>query len=226
MPHGIELHSSTTDLDLADRGQSAVGDPVKRWFDLTLATAALLLLLPSLCLIALAIKLADCGPVLYHHRRIGKDGVPFDCLKFRTMVVDADRLLMGHLAANRAAAREWEEKWKLTADPRVTVLGRVLRKSSLDELPQLFNILKGEMSIVGPRPIVAEEMPKYGNCLAHYLRVRPGLTGLWQISGRNDLDYSNRVQLDRHYVECWSFWRDLGIILGTVRVLLTTRGCY
>lgn len=203
-----------------------VGGTAKRCFDIGAAGIALVCLLPLLCLIALAIKLIDPGPVLYRHRRVGRDGKPFDCLKFRTMVVDADEVLRRHLAANRDAAREWEEKQKLTEDPRTTPLGITLRKSSLDELPQLLNILKGEMSVVGPRPIVSAEVPKYGECIDHYVRARPGLTGPWQVSGRNDIGYSSRVQLDRQYVEAWSFWRDLVIIVATVRVVVTARGCY
>jgi exopolysaccharide production protein ExoY len=202
-----------------------VGGHTKRCFDIGAAAAAILFLLPLFCLIALAIKLMDRGPVLYRHRRIGRDGVPFDCLKFRTMVLD-DQVLRRHLAANREAAAEWEAKQKLTEDPRITALGAVLRKSSLDELPQLFNILKGDMSIVGPRPIVAAEMPKYGDCIAHYLRARPGLTGPWQVSGRNDVDYGSRVELDRDYVESWAIRRDFLIIVKTVRVVVTARGCY
>jgi exopolysaccharide production protein ExoY len=142
------------------------------------------------------------------------------------MVLGSDQILRRHLAANREAAREWETKQKLTDDPRITPLGAVLRKSSLDELPQLFNILRGDMSIVGPRPIVAAEMSKYGDCLPHYLRARPGLTGPWQVSGRNDVDYSSRIRLDRDYVERWAIRRDLLIIVKTVRVVMTARGCY
>jgi exopolysaccharide production protein ExoY len=205
---------------------SAVGGRSKRCFDIGAAATAILCLIPLFCLIALAIKLMDRGPVFYRHRRIGRDGMQFDCLKFRTMAVDADQVLHRHLAANRDAAREWEEKHKLTDDPRITSLGIVLRKSSLDELPQLLNILKGEMSVVGPRPIVVAEVPKYGDCMGHYLRARPGLTGPWQVSGRNDVGYESRVQLDRQYVESWSFRRDLVIICATIRVVVTARGCY
>jgi lipopolysaccharide/colanic/teichoic acid biosynthesis glycosyltransferase len=134
--------------------------------------------------------------------------------------------LRHYLAANPDAAREWQQNHKLKCDPRITSLGAVLRKTSLDELPQLFNIVKGEMSLVGPRPIVLNEIPKYGECITHYMRARPGLTGAWQISGRNDVDYARRVWLDTEYVENWSFGRDLAIIVSTFRVVLTSRGCY
>ncbi len=204
----------------------AVGGRAKRWFDVAGALAAIILLLPLCCLIALAIKLWDRGPVLYRHRRIGLNGAPFDCLKFRTMVVDSDAALRRYLAANSDAAREWEALHKLKHDPRITALGAGMRKTSLDELPQLINILKGEMSFVGPRPIVAAEVPKYGECIGQYLRARPGLTGLWQVSGRNDVDYTTRVALDRRYIERWSFWRDLTIIATTVRVVVTSRSGY
>jgi exopolysaccharide production protein ExoY len=205
---------------------SVVGGFVKRWFDVTGAAGAILLLLPLFCLIALAIKLWDRGPVFYRHRRVGLNGSTFDCLKFRSMVINADEVLMRHLATNRDAAREWEDSHKLKRDPRITPLGSSMRKTSIDELPQLLNILKGEMSFVGPRPIVAAEVPKYGTCIDHYLRARPGLTGPWQVSGRNDVDYTTRVALDRQYVEDWSFRRDLVIIAKTARVVVSARGCY
>jgi len=204
----------------------ALGGAAKRSFDLIGAIAAITLLLPLFCLVALMIKLSDHGPVFYRHKRVGLNGSSFDCLKFRTMAVDADQALQRHLAANRDAAHEWQELRKLKNDPRVTRLGHTMRKTSLDELPQLINILKGEMSFVGPRPIVVAELPRYGECIGHYLRARPGLTGPWQISGRNDVDYIKRVALDRDYVEAWSFWRDLLIITRTVGVVVTARGCY
>lgn len=230
-PEGPKESSSrlrwTDPVYRARHGAAAiVGGRGKRCFDVCAAALAILCLLPLFGLIALAIKLMDPGPVFYRHRRIGRDGVLFDCLKFRTMVVDSDQVLRRHLATNCAAAREWEEKQKLTDDPRVTSLGLVLRKSSIDELPQLLNILKGEMSVVGPRPIVSAEVPKYGDCMGLYVRARPGLTGPWQVSGRNDVDYQSRVQLDRQYVERWSFRRDLVILVATVRVVVTARGCY
>jgi exopolysaccharide production protein ExoY len=208
------------------RADPIVGGLTKRWFDICVASLAIVLLLPLLCLIALGIKLLSPGAVLYRHRRVGANGVTFDCLKFRTMVVNGDEVLQRHLVNDPDAAREWAGERKLRNDPRVTWLGLSLRKTSVDELPQLINILRGEMSIVGPRPIVAAEVPKYADGLGHYFRARPGLTGLWQVSGRNDADYATRVNLDCHYVQNWSFWRDLAIIAATVRVVATSRGCY
>jgi exopolysaccharide production protein ExoY len=203
-----------------------VGGAFKRGFDISVALTAIILLLPMFCVIALAIKLGDRGPIFYRHRRIGLGGASFDCLKFRSMVVNGDEVLSRHLAANSAAAREWEETRKLKKDPRITPLGAAMRKTSLDELPQLLNILKGEMSFVGPRPIVTAEVSKYGDAIGHYLAARPGLTGPWQVSGRNDADYSIRVALDRDYVDDWTFWRDVSIIAKTARVVVTARGCY
>jgi exopolysaccharide production protein ExoY len=217
--------ANATVIRLSER-RRAVGGVPKRVFDIIVASAGIVILLPLFFLTALAIKLSDRGPVFFRHRRVGLNGATFGCLKFRTMVVDADAVLQHHLAQNSDAAREWAELRKLKKDPRVTPLGTGIRKSSLDELPQLLNILKGEMSFVGPRPIVSAEMPKYGECIGHYLRARPGLTGAWQVSGRNDVDYATRVALDREYVERWSFWRDLAIISRTVRPLVSSRGCY
>jgi exopolysaccharide production protein ExoY len=208
------------------RKRAAVGGLRKRGFDIVAAGMAIILLLPLLCLIALAVTFSDRGPAIYRQRRIGHKGAQFSCLKFRTMVPNADAVLRSHLAENRRAASEWHACRKLKEDPRITPLGLVLRKTSLDELPQLFNILKGEMSLVGPRPVVAAELAKYGDSIEHYFGARPGLTGLWQVSGRNDVDYGTRVALDRRYVEEWSFRRDLLIIIKTSAVVLSSRGCY
>lgn len=208
------------------RAAPVVGGKAKRGFDIAAALAAIILLLPLVGLVALAIKLWDRGPILYRHKRIGANGAAFDCLKFRSMVVNGDEVLARHLACNGEAAQEWEQNQKLKCDPRVTPLGASMRKTSIDELPQLLNILKGEMSFVGPRPIVTAEVAKYGDCMTQYLRARPGLTGPWQISGRNDVSYAARVALDRAYVEDWSFRRDLLIIAKTVRVVVSARGCY
>lgn len=203
-----------------------VGGYAKRSFDLSAAFIAIALLLPLICLIALAIRLSDGGPAFFRHRRIGRSGIPFDCFKFRTMAVNSDDVLRHHLAANHEAAQEWSATRKLKNDPRITALGAALRKTSVDELPQLFNIVKGEMSLVGPRPIVAAEVSKYGDRITHYFSARPGLTGKWQVSGRNDVDYESRVKLDCGYVENWSFWQDLSIIIKTVGVVVSSRGCY
>lgn len=208
------------------RKKAAVGGIRKRGFDVVAACIGFLLLSPLFLLIALAIKMADGGPAFYRHSRIGRNGVPFSCLKFRTMAPNADAVLEDHLAKDRQAAAEWQARQKLKDDPRITPLGLVLRKTSLDELPQLLNIVKGEMSVVGPRPIVRAEVPKYGEAIEQYLSARPGLTGLWQISGRNDVDYIRRVALDRLYVEEWSFVGDLEIVLRTFIAVLLSRGCY
>lgn len=195
-------------------------------FDRISAGLVLVMLLPLLLIIAVCIRLRDPGPVLFSHRRIGKDGQPFGCLKFRTMVVGAEQILARHLAENPEAAREWRETQKLRDDPRVTPLGATLRRTSLDELPQLLNILKGEMSLVGPRPIVMEEVSHYGTAIRDYMSVRPGLTGLWQISGRSDVGYTDRVKLDQQYVRQRSFRGDLAIMLRTVVVVARRQGSY
>ncbi|MCZ8369653.1 MAG: sugar transferase [Porphyrobacter sp.] len=180
--------------------------------------------LPLFALIAMAIKIADPGPVFFRHRRVGLGGKTFGCWKFRSMVVDAEARLEKILVSNPLAAREWAEHQKLTDDPRVTPLGNFLRRSSLDELPQLFNVLMGEMSIVGPRPIVETEAARYGQHFALYCLVRPGITGLWQISGRSDIHYFKRVLLDVRYVSSRSMLRDIKIIMLTVPSVLAARG--
>ena len=198
----------------------------KRAMDLALTLLLLPLVLPLGLVLALAVKLSSRGPVLFRQYRIGRHGRPFAMLKFRTMVTDGDRVLHEHLARSPAARRAWEAERKLARDPRVTWLGRLLRVSSLDELPQFWNILVGDMSVVGPRPVVADEVPKYGDNFALYTQVRPGLTGLWQVSGRNDLSFPERVSLDAYYVRKWSFWLDLYILLRTPRTIVTGEGAY
>lgn len=199
-------------------------DTFSRVLDVTIALVALIFLLPLLACIPLAIMLFDPGPILFGHRRIGKHGRTFRCWKFRSMVVDAEARLAELLSNDPAAAREWAETQKLANDPRVTRLGSFLRRSSLDELPQLFNVLVGEMSIVGPRPIVEAEAARYGQHFALYCLVRPGITGLWQISGRSDVRYFERVLLDARYVSSKSVLRDLRIIVLTVPSVLAARG--
>jgi lipopolysaccharide/colanic/teichoic acid biosynthesis glycosyltransferase len=164
--------------------------------------------------------------VLYGHDRIGYKGRRFRCLKFRSMVPDADIVLARYLADNPAARAEWDACQKLRHDPRITPLGRFLRTTSLDELPQLFNVIRGDMSLVGPRPIVHAEMVRYGKRIEAYTCARPGITGLWQVSGRSDVDYGSRVMLDSHYVSTWSLPGDVLILLRTVKVVFSQSGSY
>ena len=195
----------------------------KRVTDVILASFALLILWPLFLVIA-ALVATDGGPILYRHRRVGKDGVPFDCLKFRTMILGATECLDEYLAYHPAERAEWESTRKLSFDPRTTAVGRLLRKTSMDELPQFFNVLTGDMSLVGPRPVTPSELAFYGEKADLYRSVRPGITGLWQISGRNDVSYDERVDLDATYVREQGFWRDLGILLRPPRVVLSRTG--
>jgi exopolysaccharide production protein ExoY len=196
----------------------------KRALDLCVAATALILLLPLLLLIGLLVWAGDRGAPIFRHARVGRDGRAFGCLKFRTMVADGDGLLQAHLAADPAARAEWDATHKLRDDPRVTPLGRVLRRTSLDELPQLWNVLRGEMSLVGPRPIVRAEVARYGAAFATCFSMPPGLTGLWQISGRSGRSYAERVRLDLDYATRWRLGRDLAILARTVPAVLAQRG--
>ena len=196
----------------------------KRTFDVMVATAMLLFALPAMFFIAVIMFSTDRGPILFSHERIGQNGKRFRCLKFRSMVVDSQEALRRHLEMFPQARAEWEATQKLRDDPRITPLGRFLRVTSLDELPQLINVIKGEMSRVGPRPIVQDEVVRYADQIEHYAAVRPGITGLWQVSGRSDVDYEQRVQLDTLYVREWSFIGDLVIMLKTVKVVVLRTG--
>ena len=196
----------------------------KVFLDKVLSVAALFLLAPFIALVAGLLKIGEGGPVIFAHTRIGKNGEPFRCLKFRTMLPDAEERLDAYLASNPEAREEWETHRKLSDDPRVTCLGRFLRKSSLDELPQFWNVLRGDMSIVGPRPITEQEAVHYGNRFGAYLSVRPGITGLWQVIGRSDTTYEERVSLDMQYVRGRSLMMDLRIILRTIVVVFTRNG--
>ena len=199
----------------------------KRAFDLSVATLGTIAISPFLLGIAIAIRVSSPGPAIYAHRRIGRNGAHFNCYKFRSMVSDSDKRLKEFLEANPEAAKEWEESHKLKHDPRVTKIGALLRKTSLDELPQLFNVIRGQMSLVGPRPIVDEEIIKYDVFFSDYTLVRPGMTGLWQTSGRSDTSYSRRVRLDAWYVRNWNIWLDISLLVKTVRVVLSSRsGAY
>ncbi|WP_439112243.1 undecaprenyl-phosphate galactose phosphotransferase WbaP [Hydrogenophaga sp.] len=198
---------------------------LKRLFDL--GVAALLLVLGALPLAYIAWRIRrDGGPAIFAHQRVGQTGKPFPCFKFRTMRVDAERQLRELLATDPAAREEWAREFKLRNDPRVTPIGHFLRRTSLDELPQLFNVIRGEMSLVGPRPIIEAELARYGDDVDYFLMVRPGMSGLWQVSGRNDVDYDTRVYLDTWYVKNWSLWYDIAILFKTVRVVLRRDGAY
>lgn len=198
----------------------------KRGLDLFLVLVGGLVALPLGLLISLAIRLDSPGPVLFGHWRVGKDGRRFRVWKFRSMVQQAEKILQEHLATHPQLRAEWERDQKLRKDPRLTRVGRWLRRTSLDEIPQLWNVWCGEMSLVGPRPIVEAEMHRYGDQLAVYYRVLPGVTGLWQVSGRNDTGYQQRVQLDVYYVRNWSPWLDLYLLARTVWVVFGARGAY
>lgn len=197
---------------------------VKRAFDICVASVTIVLLLPLMLGIAILVRCDDRGPVFFVHSRIGKDGRCFGCWKFRTMVTDADARLRCLLKTNSGIATEWKHAQKLARDPRVTRVGRFLRALSLDELPQLLNVIKGDMSLVGPRPVVEGELSRYGENARSYYRVRPGLTGLWQISGRNRLTYAERVRLDVWYAENWTLRRDMAILLRTIWTILRREG--
>lgn len=195
--------------------------------DYTLACIGIISLSPLLVYIVYRIKKEDNGPVLYKHTRIGLHGKPFTCYKFRSMVSNAQEILQKHLAEDVAARKEWDLFFKLKDDPRVTTFGKQLRQYSLDELPQLFNVLKGEMSLVGPRPVVQEELDKYyGENAKLYCMVKPGITGLWQVSGRNDLEYDERVALDFMYIMHRSIISDIVILWRTIGVVLKKKGAY
>lgn len=194
----------------------------KRIFDVAGATAIGLATLPLMLFVAVAIRMTG-SPVIFSHTRVGLGHRPFRCYKFRTMVPDAEERLKHLLSTDAKALMEWRTDHKLRNDPRVTRFGRFLRRSSLDELPQLWNVIKGEMSLVGPRPVVADELERYGNKVRDYCSVRPGMTGLWQVLGRNNVTYSRRVSLDVLYtrrqklsVDCWVLWRTLFVVLRRI----------
>jgi exopolysaccharide production protein ExoY len=203
-----------------------VGGAAKRVFDIVAALAAIAALLPMFVILCAVVQAQCPGPVLFRQRRIGFGGREFTCLKFRTMAVDAEHALREYLANNEDARREWQTTHKLRDDPRITAFGHFLRRSSLDELPQLFNVLMGQMSLVGPRPIVADEVPLYREHFGNYASARPGLTGLWQVSGRNTTSYPQRVAYDVEYLRNWSFIRDMRIIFATVTHVWEGNGAY
>jgi exopolysaccharide production protein ExoY len=192
--------------------------------DIILALAGIILLGPLLIICFVGTVLSSPGPALFSHRRIGFNGKPFGCLKFRTMVADAPERLRHLLESDPAAAAEWKETQKLHNDPRITTIGAILRQSSLDELPQLFNVLKGDMSIVGPRPVTEAELERYATSVSAYLACRPGITGLWQVSGRSTTTYDKRVACDAFYAQNWSLALDAKIVIVTIPALLLAKG--
>ncbi len=194
--------------------------------DVAIALAAIIVFLPAFIIIAIAVALERQGPILFAQRRIGRHGVAFKLYKFRSMHVDGDRIFADHIDASPDAAAEWARDHKLQRDPRVTRLGRFLRRSSLDELPQLFNVLRGDMSIVGPRPIVEAEVRRYGRFFRYYCAVRPGITGIWQISGRNHVTYRRRVAMDALYAQKKTVLLDIKVIAATIPAVLRRTGSY
>jgi len=203
-----------------------IGLTSKRTIDIILALFGILLLAPLLFLCFILTIATSPGPALFRHRRVGFKGQHFDCLKFRTMTTDSHERLSRLLETDPEAAAEWKANRKLRYDPRVTFIGEILRKSSLDELPQLFNVLKGHMSIVGPRPVTEEELERYDSSVSAYLACRPGITGLWQVSGRSKTTYSKRVACDAYYAHNWSLALDIKILIVTIPSLLVADGAF
>lgn len=217
---GSDVHSKGVRPDV-------VGGKTKRIFDVAFALMALLSVLPLFLAIMVMIRLSSKGNAFFIHHRVGFNGQIFPCLKFRTMVTDADEQLKKVLETDPIAQQEFMLYQKLRHDPRIIPgIGNFLRITSLDELPQFINVLRGHMSIVGPRPVTREELPKYGSATNDYLRTRPGITGLWQVSGRNTLSFDERVEIDQIYTQKWSFVKDLEIILSTVKVVILRHGAY
>ncbi|MGU3390555.1 sugar transferase [Sphingomonas sp. M1A8_2b] len=206
--------------------KSALDDALIRCLDITIALVALIFFAPLMALIILALRLTDAGPLMFKQQRLGKSGQVFPCYKFRTMRIDAEEVLAALLASDPMIQAEWTRDHKLRKDPRVSRIGNLLRRSSLDEVPQLFNVLKGHMSIVGPRPITERERMRYGRHFKYYLAVRPGITGVWQVSGRSSTTYRRRVACDIVYARKRSFATNVRLIAVTVPMVLMARGAY
>lgn len=198
---------------------------IKRLFDILLAFFLLVLLLPLFVYLFIRIS-KDGGSAVYGHTRVGMEGRTFKCYKFRSMVNNSQEVLEHLLATDPVAKAEWEKDFKLKNDPRITPIGHFIRKTSIDELPQLWNVLKGDMSFVGPRPVTEVELQRYRQYVRYYLAVRPGITGLWQVSGRNDTTYNERIRLDTKYVISWTLLKDIQILLKTILVVLFRKGAY
>jgi len=225
-PHTIAVQDHAADGNTPPRPVPLSKALIWRAFDIVVAAAILIVALPFLIVLAVLFFVADPGPLFFVHRRIGCAGRSFGCIKFRTMKVNGDEILREHLLVSHSARREWAETQKLRNDPRITPIGAIARKLSLDEFPQLINVLRGQMSIVGPRPIVESEAQRYGRYFEHYCQVKPGLTGLWQISGRNDTTYNERIALDVRYVSRKSLLLDTWLVIMTVPAVLFARGSY
>lgn len=227
---GIEVESFFNEKIMLLRLKNNLTRPLNRSlkysFDFVCTLIGTILISPVLAVIAVCIYFDSPGPVIFKHIRIGKNGKAFGCYKFRTMCMDADKKLAELLANDAEAKKEWEKDFKLKNDPRVTKIGKFLRRTSLDELPQIFNVLKGEMSLVGPRPVVEAELEKYGEYLDDYLMVRPGITGMWQVNGRSDTTYEERVHMDSWYVRNWSIWIDVMLLWRTVKSVVKCEGAY
>jgi len=220
------IQQSTTQTIGLERDRKALFPIAKRALDIIGAGVGLLLLAPFFLIVALMVR-ADGGPAFFAHQRVGRGGKLFGCLKFRSMVIDSQARLETLLANDPTARAEWEATRKLKNDPRITPIGRFLRSTSLDELPQLINVLRGEMSLVGPRPVQEAEIDRYyGASAAHYIAVRPGITGLWQVSGRSETSYESRVALDVSYVSRPSLLADISILLRTPVAVLSRRGAH
>ena len=228
---GLRLTNQSRQAEAAAYRSTHTGRPsapedlsAKRIFDVVISAIAIVALMPIMVVVAVLIKLQDGGKALYWQPRYGLDGETFNCFKLRSMVPNAKQELEALLARDPDARAEWNATQKLTNDPRITRIGHFVRKTSIDELPQLFNVLRGDMSLVGPRPIVENEIAKYGEDFVHYCTVRPGLTGLWQIKGRSDTSYPERVAMDVEYVKTRSFWGDIAIAFMTVPAVLMSKG--
>ncbi|MCL2242953.1 MAG: undecaprenyl-phosphate galactose phosphotransferase WbaP [Treponema sp.] len=213
-------------LDTSNKLRISWNVIIKRFMDISMVLFGGIIILPFLLVFALLIKLTSPGPVLYKHKRLGMNGKHFIAYKFRSMVIDSDVQLNKLLESDPAIKAEWEINHKIHNDPRVTKFGNFIRRTSIDEFPQLLNILKGEMSLVGPRPIVDAEVEKYGDDYGRIFSIRPGLTGLWQVSGRSDTNYTERVTYDSYYLQSWSVWLDLWIIFKTFGVVIMGKGAY
>ena len=226
----VEVESIFNEKLLILRLKNNLARPLNRFIktiiDYTLTIIGVILISPILIFIAGWIYKDSPGPVIFRHIRIGKNGRPFPCFKFRTMCINADKKLQELLANDAEARAEWEKDFKLKNDPRITKSGAFLRRTSLDELPQLLNVLRGEMSLVGPRPVIEAELPRYGDFLDDYLMVKPGITGMWQVNGRSDTTYEERVQMDSWYVRNWNVWLDFMLLWRTIKAVFECEGAY